>query len=368
MPSVAPIERFALGALNVPLKADFRVASAALGGVANAWLALGDGAGRVGWGEIAVLPPITNLDQAQVLASAPLLADALLGLTPAALGAWQGRLTEALGAWPALLAAAEMAMLDLMTQASGISLWRWFGARESALCTDITIPIVPESEVSPLMARYRSQGFTSFKVKVGEGLDADLARVAAVHAGALDATLIIDANAAYSLDDALNFIAGMRRLDLATWVFEQAVAREDVHGMARLKTEPGVLVIADESVRNITDLLTLIRTDAVHGINLKIAKSGVLTTLHLAQIAQAAGLKLMIGGMVETRLAMNLSAQLAAGLGGFSWCDLDTPLLMAEDPVQGGYAQVGPDIRIATDLGGHGACLSPSRIQQWIGV
>ena len=62
----------------------------------------------------------------------------------------------------------------------------------------------------------------------------------------------------------------------------------------------------------------------------------------------------MIGGMVETRLAMSASASIAAGLGGFTYVDLDTPLFLAEDPFEGGYAQQGEHIDLRAVRLGHG--------------
>ena len=66
----------------------------------------------------------------------------------------------------------------------------------------------------------------------------------------------------------------------------------------------------------------------------------------------------MIGGMVETRIAMGFSAHFAAGLGGFDWIDLDTPLLLAEDPVCGGYIAKGPCYQLDVGSYGHGGVLT----------
>ena len=49
----------------------------------------------------------------------------------------------------------------------------------------------------------------------------------------------------------------------------------------------------------------------------------------------------MIGSMIETRLAVNFATHLAAGLGGFHFIDLDTPMLLTDDPFVGGYEQRG---------------------------
>ncbi len=73
-------------------------------------------------------------------------------------------------------------------------------------------------------------------------------------------------------------------------------------------------------------------------------------------IAAARGysLGLMIGGMVETELAMTVSACLAAGVGGFGFVDLDTPLFMKHSPAVGGWEQSGPKIRVSHIRAGHG--------------
>jgi L-alanine-DL-glutamate epimerase-like enolase superfamily enzyme len=83
-------------------------------------------------------------------------------------------------------------------------------------------------------------------------------------------------------------------------------------------------------------------------------KAGVVEALAIAQIAKAAGIGLMIGGMVETLLAMNMSAHFAAGLGGFEFVDLDTPMFMAEQPLIGGWQQTGGTLRLDHFAAGHG--------------
>ena len=79
---------------------------------------------------------------------------------------------------------------------------------------------------------------------------------------------------------------------------------------------------------------------------------------HSPRPAQGAGKGLMLGGMVETRLAMGFAATLAAGTGAFEYIDLDTPLLLAKDPIARGgvdYAASAPDVWDVSYAGaGHG--------------
>jgi L-alanine-DL-glutamate epimerase-like enolase superfamily enzyme len=83
-------------------------------------------------------------------------------------------------------------------------------------------------------------------------------------------------------------------------------------------------------------------------------KSGVLESIAMIESAKAHGLELMMGGMVESDLAMGASAALAAGMGGFSWIDLDTPLFMKNPPTRGGVTRSGASIDIDGTSLGHG--------------
>jgi L-alanine-DL-glutamate epimerase-like enolase superfamily enzyme len=63
-------------------------------------------------------------------------------------------------------------------------------------------------------------------------------------------------------------------------------------------------------------------------------KSGISETLAIIDIAQGAGLSLMIGGMLETEVAMGVSLQLACGTGAVTYVDLDTPFFMTSQSTE----------------------------------
>ncbi|OAY67833.1 L-Ala-D/L-amino acid epimerase [Ananas comosus] len=143
-------------------------------------------------------------------------------------------------------------------------------------------------------------------------------------------------------------------------LFEQPVHRDDWEGLRHVsyvaKEKYSVAVAADESCRSLLDAEKIIQGNLAHVINIKLAKLGVLGALEIIDVARKAGTALMIGGMVETRLAMGFAGHLAAGLGCFSFIDLDTPLLLSEDPVIGGYEVSGPVYKFA-NARGHGGFL-----------
>jgi L-alanine-DL-glutamate epimerase-like enolase superfamily enzyme len=141
---------------------------------------------------------------------------------------------------------------------------------------------------------------------------------------------------------------------MAPALLEQWLAKDDLEGMQALGAESGWLVAADESVTTAGDAVRVARAKAAHVINIKLMKGGVAAALDIVEVARREGLELMIGGNVESILAMTMSACLAAGQGGFRFADLDTPLFMAANPFAGGFTLEGDRISVAGIAAGHG--------------
>jgi len=93
---------------------------------------------------------------------------------------------------------------------------------------------------------------------------------------------------------------------------------------------------------------------AVSVISIKLMKTGIIDALDIAAICRTAHAELMIGAMIESRIAIAAAAHLVAGLGGFSYIDLDTPMLLASDPFTGGYEQHGSRYDLAQVKSGIG--------------
>ncbi|MQL96866.1 hypothetical protein Taro_029546, partial [Colocasia esculenta] len=265
----------------------------------------------------------------------------------------------------------EMALIDAVANSIRVPLWRLFGGATNSVTTDITIPIVSPDAAAGLAANYQKKGFTTLKLKVGKDLNADIEVLRAVRVAHPTCSFILDANEGYTAPEAIGVLEKFHEMGLAPILFEQPVHRDDWEGLCHVshvaKGRYGVSVAADESCRSLEDAYKIIEGNLAHVINIKLAKLGVLGSLEVIEAARRAGLGLMIGGMVETRLAMGFSGHLAAGMGCFSFIDLDTPLLLSEDPVIGGYEVSGPVYKF-TNARGHGgflhwdsiACASPT--------
>lgn len=358
MVSETRIEALDAFPLNVPLLRPFVIASGRLDRVQNVAVRVRLAGGAIGWGEVPSLRPVTVEDQPAALAAVRDAGEWLPGRDASAWRSLAAELEDRIPQFAAVRAGIEMAVLDALTRALCVPLYVVFGGAGSSVVTDITIPICEPQEAQALAAGYRERGFTTVKTKVGLDVDADVARLLAIRAGHPGCALVLDANEGYSADEALRALAEMRAAGVEPALFEQPVARDDWEGLGRVTREGGVPVAADESCRSSADALRIAREGLAGVLNIKLAKCGVVGALEIAAVARAAGLGLMIGGMVETRLAMGFGAHFAAGHGGFEWIDLDTPLLMAEDPVRGGYTVEGPHYELSGVEAGHGGTLA----------
>ncbi len=352
------ITRIEARVLNASLKAPFTIAGARLDSVRNVAVRLDLAGGASGWGEIPLLPTVTPEDQATALEASRRAAQEWTGRDALRWRPLVDALSDALPGTPTVRAGLEMALFDALARHWDIPLFAFFGGAADRVVTDITIPICEPEDARRLAAEYRGLGFTTLKTKVGADVDADIERVKAIREGHPTSDLILDGNEGYDVAQTLAVLKTLRRKGLEPALLEQPVPRDDRDGQARLVREAGVPVAADESCRSSEDAARIAADRLADVINIKLAKCGVSQALEIIAIARASGLGLMIGGMVETRLAMGFSAHLAAGTGAFQWIDLDTPMLLAGDPVLHGYTVDGPRYHLGHITAGHGGELA----------
>ncbi len=327
----------------MPITDPFVVATGRLTTAHNLVVRVTLAGGAAGYGEIAPFPEVGGQDRTTCHAVATQLARAAIGQPAARYRGLARQFDEMAAAHPASRCGLETALLDALCRHLRIPLWGfWGGADVRPRETDITIPISSLDRTLALGREWYEQGFRLFKTKVGTEVEQDIRRLEALHRALPDIAFIADANQGFSQEACRHFVKEVHRFGGTIRLLEQPVAREDLEGLAALHRDVGVSVAADESVRTLQDALDVVKVQAADVINIKSMKSGLLHAIEIATFARTAGLRLMIGGMVETRIAMGCSFGLVLGLGGFDYLDLDTPLLLAADPVQGGFRYDGP--------------------------
>jgi L-alanine-DL-glutamate epimerase-like enolase superfamily enzyme len=357
MPASFRIRRFDCQPLDIPLHTPFGISGGAQATANNVLVTLELDDGVIGYGEAAPLPPYNGETQAQALAA---LAAARVWLVGRNTGDWRALAEEFRNRGGANCGSAqcafEMALLDALTRRDGVPLWKFFGGAGTSLETDMTVTTGTPAEAADAARAIRDRRIRVIKVKVGGpgGPDYDLARLAAIHEAVPAAPLILDGNAGVTRAAARSLVQGITKMGVIPALLEQWLAKDDLAGMCALRQESGWLVAADESVCSADDVHRIVQAQAAQVVNIKLMKAGIATAFDIVAAARPAGLGLMIGGNVESILAMTTSACFAAGQGGFQFADLDTPLFMAENPFEGGYALDGGNISVAHIMAGHG--------------
>lgn len=351
MPAESRIARLTARRLDIPLTKPFGISRGALRVAANVLVEIVLAGGVRGWGEGAPFPAFNGETQDECLAACARAEAALAGADVRESDVLAARLAAECGTSSSAVCAIETAILDCQARLRGMSIRELLGGAEQEVVTDITITTGTVAEAEQEAVAFAA--FTTLKIKVGGGaLDRDIARVLAIRRVRPDAHLLVDANAALTIEEAVEFAGAVSPAGIE--LFEQPVAAGNWEALAEVRRRTGLRIAIDESVTRAADVVEAAAHGAADAVNAKIMKSGVFEVLRIVERARQAGLARMIGGMVESRLAMGTSASIAAGLGGFVYVDLDTPFFLAEDPFEGGYVQRGERIDLRPVELGHG--------------
>lgn len=358
MPRTRPlpttITRLFVEPLDVPLIEPFAIATGKVTAARNALVQVTLSDGTVGIGEAAPFPPSGGESQETALAAVRGMIAMVEGYDAARWRSLSALLEASFEHQATARAGVEAAVLDALSRSWGVPLFQFFGGAESSVETDVTIPIEEPEHMARLAGHYASTGATTLKLKVGTNVDDDLDRVLAVAECAPDCDLILDGNQGFTPAAAIELIRCLAEEDVQPILFEQPVHRHDLEGLRFVTERAGVPVAADESVQTAADALRIARIGAANVVNIKLMKSGIVEALKIAAICNAAHIDLMVGAMMESRLGIAMSAHLVAGLGGFRYVDLDTPMLMSADPFTGGYEQDGMRYTLSRTSPGHG--------------
>jgi L-Ala-D/L-Glu epimerase len=350
------VASFDTSLIDVELTEPFAISTGAPAAAQNVLVRVTLESGATGYGEAAPFEAVSGETQLRTLAALRSVETEMIGRDAAG---WRGLATDLrtlLPREPAARCAAEQAVIDALARHVGLPLWAFFGGSPRQITTDITIPAGDVAHSAESARRAVQSGFAVVKVKIGASDWAtDVARVVAVSRAAPDAIITVDANAAYSREQAHKFVAGAIEAGVRLGLVEQPVVAEDITGLAILEQDFGVPVCADESVRSPADAILVARTGGISVINVKLMKCGVADALDIISVARSAGMTCMIGGMIETSVSMSFSAALAAAnFPLFDHVDLDTPLFMPPGLIDGGMDYNGRLISLPCESPGTG--------------
>jgi L-alanine-DL-glutamate epimerase-like enolase superfamily enzyme len=226
---------------------------------------------------------------------------------------------------PFLVCALDMAAWDLFGKLKNKPLHQCWNIDSNATLpmTDYTIGI---DSIEKMIAKMEANPWPVYKVKLGTAND--IAIIEALRSKT-DAKIRIDANAAWTVEEALKKIEVFSKLGVE--FIEQPLAKDDWEGMKILYAQSALPLIADESCVFESDVAKC--AGHFHGINIKLTKcSGITPARRMINDARQRGLKVMLGSMNESSIGTAAFVHLAPLA---DYLDADGPLLLAEDLATG---------------------------------
>jgi O-succinylbenzoate synthase len=193
--------------------------------------------------------------------------------------------------------ALEMALWDLAGRRAGTPLARMIGGVRDRVAVGVSLGIQPSvGALLELVERHVSEGYRRIKIKIEPGRDVELVSAVRERFPRIDFT--VDANAAYTPDDA----DALSALDeFALDYIEQPLGHEDLWGHAALARRLRTPICLDESIRSPADAAVAAEIGAARVVNVKIGRVGGLAEARrIHDVCAAAGIPVWCGGMLES--------------------------------------------------------------------
>jgi L-Ala-D/L-Glu epimerase len=284
--------------------------------------------GIVGLGEAA--PSLLYGQTLESTEAALARAERLLGDDPLRIHEIVARLAVELDDQRAAMAAVDSCLHDWAARRLGVPLWQLLGLPRPAVRTTFTIGAAPPDEIRRKLDLALDAGYDVLKVKVG--VEDDLRALTTIRER-FAGPLLLDANEAWTPDVAAVRVRELARFEPA--MIEQPLPRQHWRGMRELRELGVAPIFADEDAQRPADVVRL--AGFVDGVNVKFTKcGGVREGLNMITLARGLGLRVMIGCMISSSLAIAPALAIA---GLCDWADLDGALLLEDDPF------IGIDVR-----------------------
>ena len=291
--------------------------------------------GHVAWGCTAVDPAHSPHTLDQVLRACRACADRARDLNPLNTEYALAELYAVAQDTPAALCAFDLAFYDLLCLAADMPLFRLLGGYRQRIQTSITIGLGSVQETVEMARDRARQGFRILKIKGGVDPEEDVRRIRAVHRALPHITLRLDADQAYTIQQAVDVARTLSEPDapLPLEMLEQPTPADDLDALRQVNELSPIPVLADESVQDAASAIEIASHRAAHGLTIKLATCGGLRCgRQIDAIAQAARLVTMVGCVHEPALLISAGLALALSSPNVHYCDLDGHFDLVGDP------------------------------------
>ncbi|WP_167143026.1 o-succinylbenzoate synthase [Canibacter zhoujuaniae] len=315
MPKITGVSLFEV---RLPLRHEFETSSHRKTSLTHILVALQDGAGNTGWGEIA--SPADPFFCAETNDTAWLIAEKyfakqLVGVEFETPYEFEKNWAKIRGN-EFVKSGFSIAGWDLFAKAAGVSLAAALGGERERVQAGVSLGI--ETSIDALLTeveKHVAAGYERVKLKIAPGWDLEPTRAVRGAFPAVD--VHVDANAVYEPGEAA--FALFKQLDkLELTMFEQPFAQRDFLSHAELQKRVATPVCLDESVVSLDDLRLAHALNAIGVLNIKVSRMGGLTVARAAHdFAVEVGIPVWCGGMHEFGIGRAANVALSA-LPGFT--------------------------------------------------
>jgi len=331
----------------------FTIATGTMSSAQNIFVRLHTDEDLYGVGECSAFPMIVGETQATCFEMAKDFAAIWKGKAPLDIEARMDELHAATAFNSTIKSAFDMALYDLAAKKAGLPLYRFLGkSGKKPLETDITVGIAPATDMAKQAAAFVEQGFQIIKVKLGKDPLSDIDRIAQIRKAVGPATrLRIDANQGWDFEAASEALTAMGEYNID--FCEQPMRYWNDHRLPALRKISPIKIMADESVFDHHDAQRLIAAYACDYVNIKFSKSsGILEATRINRVCEENGIPCMMGGMLESRIALSAFAHFALANENVVFNDMDTCMLGHKlDPVIGGVRYNGRFVEVPDEPG-----------------
>jgi L-alanine-DL-glutamate epimerase-like enolase superfamily enzyme len=243
-----------------------------------------------------------------------------------------------------------MAFVSLLAQDSKQSLASYHKIEDfTPIKTDITISL-NEADVMLRDARLAvGASMDILKVKLGRDIDASIEVSKLLCKELRGATLLIDANQAWSKEQTLYYLKSITQERIA--LIEQPVVAEDLEALRAITNATQIPILADEAAFTLEEVKRIVETKSADMINIKLMKCGGVTKAkEILEYAREQGVKCMLGSMLEGPHSINAALYLAFAYRDIiAYVDLDSPLLYAKESEELDFLYSGASITFLGD-------------------
>jgi L-alanine-DL-glutamate epimerase-like enolase superfamily enzyme len=306
----------------------------------------------IGVGECSAFPMITGETQNTCYELAKDFAKLWQGKNPLSIEERLNELDLFIEGNYTIKSAFDLALYDIAAKQAQKPLYEFLGGKEKVIESDLTIGIDSPKNMAATAVDFVEKGVQIIKIKLGKNAKEDIERIKQIR-NAIGNNILLrtDANQGWNYDEAKFALIEIGKYDIQ--FCEQPMRKYNDELLPQLCKISPIKIMADESVFTHYDAERLIRNDACDFINIKFSKSGgIHEAIKINKVAEQNNIACMMGGMLESRVALTAKVHFAMAFNNIQFYDLDTCLLGHKiDPVIGGVQYNGMNLSLTKDFG-----------------